>query len=76
MKSRAAQRFAGAFDQRDIKTVLEMLSDDFEVSDHVASRFDGKTLFSKYLRAKEGIGSMSCGFCQPSSLVYNDRWGS
>ena len=40
-----AQRFADAFDQRDIKTVLEMLSDDVEVIDHVPYRFDGKPLF-------------------------------
>jgi len=30
-----AQRFADAFDKRDMKTVLEMLSDDVEVLDHV-----------------------------------------
>jgi ketosteroid isomerase-like protein len=30
-----AQRFADAFDKRDIKAVLEMLSDDVEVFDHV-----------------------------------------
>ena len=40
------QRFADAFDQRDLKTLLEMLSDDVEVFDHVPYRFDGKQLFA------------------------------
>jgi ketosteroid isomerase-like protein len=44
-----AQRFADAFDQRDIQTVVEMLSDDVEVFDHVPYRFDGKPPFTKYL---------------------------
>jgi ketosteroid isomerase-like protein len=39
-----AHRFADAFDQRDIKTVLEMLSEDVEVVDHVPYRFDGEPL--------------------------------
>jgi uncharacterized protein (TIGR02246 family) len=71
-----AQRFADAFDQRDIKTVLEMLSDDVEVFDHVPYRFDGKQLFAKYLNeAIEGIASMSFGFRQPSCRMYNDTVG-
>lgn len=71
-----AQRFADAFDQRDIKTVLEMLSEDVEVFDHVPYRFDGKPLFTKYLNeAVEGIASMSFGFRQPSCRVYNDTVG-
>ena len=44
-----AQRFADAFDKRDMKTVLEMLSEDVEVFDHVPYRFDGKPVFAKYL---------------------------
>ena len=43
------QQFADAFDQRDLRTLLEMLSDDVEVFDHVPYRFDGKPLFAKYL---------------------------
>jgi hypothetical protein len=43
------QQFAYAFDQRDLKTFLAMLSDDMEVFDHVPYRFDGKPLFAKYL---------------------------
>jgi uncharacterized protein (TIGR02246 family) len=71
-----AQRFADAFDKRDIKAVLEMLSDDVEVFDHVPYRFDGKQLFAKYLNeAIEGIASMSFGFRQPSCRVYNDSVG-
>ena len=71
-----AQRFADAFDKRDMKTVLEMLADDVEVFDHVPYRFDGKQLFAKYLNeAIEGIASMSFGFRQPSCRVYNDTVG-
>ena len=71
-----AQRFADAFDKSDIKAVLEMLSDDVEVFDHVPYRFDGKQLFAKYLNeAIEGIASMSFGFRQPSCRVYNDSVG-
>jgi uncharacterized protein (TIGR02246 family) len=70
------QRFADAFDKRDIKTVLEMLSEDVEVFDHVPYRFDGKPLFAKYLNeAIEGVASMSFGFRQPSCRVYNDTVG-
>jgi uncharacterized protein (TIGR02246 family) len=71
-----AQRFADAFDKRDMKTVLEMLSDDVEVFDHVPYRFDGKKPFAKYLNeAVEGIASMSFGFRQPSCRLYNDMVG-
>jgi uncharacterized protein (TIGR02246 family) len=71
-----AQRFADAFDQCDMKTVVEMLSDDVEVFDHVPYRFDGKALFAKYLNeAIEGIASTSFGFRQPSCRVYNDTVG-
>ena len=71
-----AQRFADAFDQRDMEPVLEMLSEDVEVFDHVPYRFDGKQLFAKYLNeAFEGIVSTSFGFRQPSCRVYNDNVG-
>jgi uncharacterized protein (TIGR02246 family) len=71
-----AQRFADAFDQRDVKTVLDMLSEDVEVFDHVPYRFDGKPLFAKYLsEAIEGVVSMSFGFRQPSCRMYNDSVG-
>jgi ketosteroid isomerase-like protein len=71
-----AQRFADAFDKMDMKTVVEMLSEDVEVFDHVPYRFDGKPLFAKYLNeAIAGIASMSFGFRQPSCRVYNDTVG-
>ena len=71
-----AQRFADAFDKMDMKTVVEMLSDDVEVFDHVPYRFDGKAPFAKYLNeAIGGIASMSFSFRQPSCRVYNDSVG-
>jgi len=71
-----AQQFADAFDKRDMKTVVEMLSEDVEVFDHVPYRFDGKPVFAKYLNeAIEGIASLSFGFRQPSCRVYNDTVG-
>jgi ketosteroid isomerase-like protein len=42
------QKFADAFDQRDVQPILDMLSEDVEVFDHVPYRFDGKALFAKY----------------------------
>ena len=71
-----AQKFADAFDQRDVKTFLGMLSDDLEVFDHVPYRFDGKPLFAKYLNeVVEGLASASFGFRQPSCRVYDDTVG-
>ena len=43
------QQFADAFDQRHLQPILNMLSEDVEVFDHVPYRFDGKALFAKYL---------------------------
>ena len=71
-----AQRFADAFDKNDMKSALEMLSEDVEVIDHVPYRFDGKQLFAKYLYETFGaIASTSFGFRQPSCRVYNDNVG-
>ena len=71
-----ANQFAEAFDQRDLKTFLGMLSDDLEVFDHVPYRFDGKPLFAKYLNeVVEGLASASFGFRQPSCRVYGDTVG-
>jgi hypothetical protein len=57
------QQFADAFDQRDLKTFLAMLSDDVEVFDHVPYRFDGKALFAKYLNEViASLASASFGF--------------
>ena len=70
------KKFADAFDQRDLKTFLGMLSDDVEVLDHVPYRFDGKPLFVKYLNeVVEGLASASFGFRQPSCRVYGDTVG-
>ena len=70
------QQFADAFDQRDLKTCLEMLSDDVEVFDYVPYRFDGKPLFAKYLNeVYAGLVSASFGFRQPSFRVYGDTVG-
>ena len=70
------QKFADAFDQRDVQPILDMLSEDVEVFDHVPYRFDGKALFAKYLNeAFEGIVSASFGFRQPSCRVYGDTVG-
>lgn len=71
-----AQRFADGFDRNDVKTVLEMISEDVEVFDHAPYRFDAKPLFAKYLNeAFAGIASTSFGFRQPSCRVYNDTVG-
>ena len=70
------QQFADAFDQLDLQAVLDMLSEDVEVFDHVPYRFDGKPLFAKYLNeALEGIASTSFGFRQPSCRMYGDNVG-
>src|ERR1700742_5017631 len=70
------QKFADAFDQRDLQPVMEMLSEDVEVFDHVPYRFDGKPLFAKYVHeAVAGLVSASFGFRQPSCRVYGDTVG-
>jgi uncharacterized protein (TIGR02246 family) len=70
------QKFADAFDQRDLQPILDMLSEDVEVFDHVPYRFDGKSLFAKYFsEAVEGLASASFGFRQPSCRVYGDTVG-
>ena len=70
------QKFVDAFDQRDLQPVMEMLSEDVEVFDHVPYRFDGKPLFAKYLHeAVAGLVSASFGFRQPSCRVYGDTVG-
>src|ERR1700726_959421 len=70
------QKFANAFDQRDLQPILDMLSEDVEVFDHVPYRFDGKPLFAKYLNeVVEALASASFGFRQPSCRVYGDTVG-
>ncbi len=71
-----AQQFADAFTNKNLKAVVDMLSEDLEVFDHVPYRFDGKAQFATYLTgAAEGIASMSFGFRQPSCRVLSDTTG-
>src|SRR5216684_247648 len=71
-----AQQFAEAFNNKNIKAALDMLSDDLEVFDHVPYRFDNKAQFANFLAgAVEGVASMSFGFRQPSCRVFNDTTG-
>ena len=71
-----AQQFADAFNKKNLSLVLDMLSEDVEVFDHVPYRFDNKAQFARYLsEATEGIASMSFGFRQPSCRVYDDTVG-
>jgi ketosteroid isomerase-like protein len=64
-----AQQFADAFDKKNINAVLDMLSDDLEVFDHVPYRFDNKQLFASFLNATvEGIASMNFGFASPRAV--------
>ena len=70
------QKFADAFDQRDLQPILDMLSEDVEVFDHVPYRFDGKALFAKYLNEViASLASASFGFRQPSCRMYSDEVG-
>ena len=61
------QKFADAFEQRDLQPILDMLSVDVEVFDHVPYRFDGKALFAKYLKRS------SRALPQPASASGNHR---
>lgn len=49
-----AQQFADGFDTKNMKAVLDMLSDDLEVFDHVPYRFDNKRIFAAFLSAATG----------------------
>ena len=70
------QQFADAFDQRDLKPAIDMLSEDVEVFEYVPYRFDGKAMFIKHVtEVYEGIVSASFGFRQPSFRVYGDTVG-
>jgi ketosteroid isomerase-like protein len=70
------QKFADAFDQRDLQPILDMLSEDVEVFDRVPYRFDGKALVAKYLNEViASLASASFGFRQPSCRMYSDEVG-
>jgi ketosteroid isomerase-like protein len=71
-----AQQFADAFNTMNFKAVIEMLSDDLEVFDHVPYRFDNKAEFATFLLAAgAGVASMSFVFRQLSCRVFNDTTG-
>jgi ketosteroid isomerase-like protein len=71
-----AEQLAEAFNSKNIKAAIDMLSDDLEIFDHVPYRFDSKATFAKFLiAATEGIASMSFGFRQPSCRVFNGNTG-
>ena len=71
-----AQQFCDAFNKKDLKTALNMLSDDLEVFDHVPYRFATKEQFATFLAgAVEGMASMNFGFRQLSCRVFNDNTG-
>ena len=70
------QKFADAFDRRDLKPAIEMLAEDVDVFEYVPYRFDGKQMFAKHgNEAYEGIVSASFGFQQPSFRIYGDSVG-
>lgn len=72
----AAQQFVDAFNKKDLKAAVNLLSDDLEVFDHVPYRFDNKEQFATFLAgAVEGMASMNFGFRQPSCRVFNDTTG-
>jgi uncharacterized protein (TIGR02246 family) len=70
------QQFCDAFNKKDLKAALNMLSDDLEVFDHVPYRFDNKAQFAQFLAgAMEGVASMNFGLRQLSCRVFNDNTG-
>lgn len=70
------QQFCDAFNKKDLKAALNMLSDDLEVFDHVPYRFDNKAQFAQFLAgAMEGVASMDFGLRQLSCRVFNDNTG-
>ena len=63
------QKFADAFDQRDLQPILDMLSEDVEVFDHAPYRFDGKALFAKYLNEVYREPGLSRKLRLPATIV-------
>ena len=52
-----AQQFADAFDRRDLKPAIEMLSEDVEVFEYVPYRFDGKQMYGDTVGIVNAYGS-------------------
>ncbi len=70
------QKFADAFDQRDLQPDPRHAFRGCGSDDHVPYRFDGKALFAKYLNEViASLASASFGFRQPSCRVYSDEVG-
>ncbi len=70
------QQFCDAFNRKDLKTAMNLLSDDLEVFDHVPYRFDNKEQFAQFLAAGlEGLASGMFSFRQPSYRVFGDNVG-
>ncbi|HJU10394.1 MAG TPA: SgcJ/EcaC family oxidoreductase [Candidatus Binataceae bacterium] len=71
-----AQQFVDAFNKKDMRKALDLLSDDLEIFDHVPYRFDNKQQFLEFMNgAIEGISTMNFGFRQASCRVFNDDVG-
>jgi ketosteroid isomerase-like protein len=66
------QKFADAFDQPDLQPILDMLSEDVEVFDHVPYRFDGKPLFAKYLN--EVVEGLSLSELRLPATIVSQVW--
>jgi uncharacterized protein (TIGR02246 family) len=68
------QQFCDAFNRKDLKTAVDLLSDDLEVFDHVPYRFDNKQQFADFLAAGlEGLASGMISFRQPSYRMFGDN---
>ena len=68
-----AQQFVDAFNNKNLKAALDMLSDDLEVFDHVPYRFDNKKQFMDFVTgAMASFKSMQFGFRQLSCRLINE----
>ncbi|HEY2484437.1 MAG TPA: nuclear transport factor 2 family protein [Candidatus Binataceae bacterium] len=69
----AVQELANAFNKMDIKAVVNLLSENLEVFDHVPYRFDNKKQFADFLApAFAPLASANFGFRQLSCRMIND----
>jgi len=69
------QQLCDAFNRKDLKTALNMLSDDLEVFDHVPYRFDNKQQFADFMAAGLDLASGLFSFRQPSYRVFGENVG-
>ena len=69
----AVQELANAFNKMDMKAVVNQLSENLEVFDHVPYRFDNKKQFADFLTPVfAGIASAHFGFRQLSCRMINE----